>query len=221
MKRSLISVILAMVVGLCALPLVAKTANPGQWDYLQPGRDQVIASLNTVELLQRHHYSNAPLDDARSEKIYAGYLKMLDPARSYFTAADIAEFDRWKDSFDDLLKKGDLGPGFYIYIRQLERQQSRLHYALNLIDKGLDSIDFTLEEDLLVDRENAPWAKNVHELDDLWRKRVKDEVLRLKLAGKPSADIQSLLSKRYKAQLARLQQTRSEDVTGQCGKLRH
>ncbi|KAB0548773.1 tail-specific protease [Pseudomonas argentinensis] len=212
MKRSFISATLALVLGLGALPLAAKTSQADPWEYLQPDRDQVIASLNVVELLQRHHYSKPPLDDARSEKIYQGYLKMLDPARSYFTAADIAEFDRWKDKFDDLLKKGDLEPGFHIYKRQLERQQDRLNYVQGLLAKGVDKIDFTVDESLLVDREKAPWAKDVAELDDLWRKRLKDEVLRLKLAGKEPKAIQELLTKRYKAQQARLQQTRSEDV---------
>ncbi|MGY2437805.1 carboxy terminal-processing peptidase, partial [Escherichia coli] len=47
---------------------------------------------------------------------------------------------------------------------------------------------------------------------ELWRKRVKDEVLRLKIAGKETNDIQELLTKRYKNQLARLKQTRGEDV---------
>jgi carboxyl-terminal processing protease len=65
---------------------------------------------------------------------------------------------------------------------------------------------------LLVDRKDAPWAKNEAELDDLWRKRVKDEVLRLKIAGKDPAKIQETLTKRYKNQLARVGQTRSEDV---------
>ncbi|TWE09789.1 S41A family C-terminal processing peptidase-1 [Pseudomonas sp. AG1028] len=212
MKRSFLSATLALVLGLGALPLAAKTTQADPWEYLQPDRDQVIASLNVVELLQRHHYSKPPLDDARSVKIYQGYLKMLDPARSYFTAGDIAEFDRWKDKFDDFLKKGDLEPGFAIYKRYLARQQDRLNYVQGLLAKGVDKIDFTVDESLLIDREKAPWAKDVAELDDLWRKRLKDEVLRLKLAGKEPKAIQELLTKRYKAQQARLQQTRSEDV---------
>ncbi|WP_165497304.1 carboxy terminal-processing peptidase [Phytopseudomonas dryadis] len=212
MKRSLISATLALALGLGALPLAAKTSKADPWEYLQPDREQVIASLNVVELLQRHHYNKPPLDDKRSEKIYEGYLKLLDPARSYFIATDIAEFDRWKDKFDDLLKNGDLGPGFFIYKRQLERQQERLQYVQNLLAKGVDKIDFSIDEDLLVDREKAPWAKNVAELDELWRKRLKDEVLRLKIAGKEPAAIQELLAKRYKSQQARLQQTRGEDV---------
>ncbi|NRH26623.1 tail-specific protease [Pseudomonas sp. MS19] len=212
MKRSLLSATLALTIGLGSLPLSAKTNDADHWNYLQPDREQVIASLNVVELLKRHHYNKPPLNDERSEIIYNSYLKMLDPARSYFTAGDIAEFDKWQDQFDDFLKSGNLEPGFVMYKRQLQRLQGRLEFALAMLEKGVDKIDFTVDEDLLIDRENAPWAKNTAELDDLWRKRVKDEVLRQKIAGKDLKDIQEQLIKRYKRQLTRLDQTRGEDI---------
>ncbi len=204
------STALAVVLGLQAMSAAAKTG-PENWEYLQPDREQVVASLNVVELLKRHHYNKPPLDDARSQKIYDSYLKTLDPARSYFTAADIGEFDQWRNKFDDLLKSGDLEPGFLMYKRQLVRVQERLDYALLLL-QDTSKLDFSVEESLLVERENAPWAKDRAELDDLWRKRVKDEVLRLKLAGKEPKAIEELLSKRYKSQLKRLDQTSGEDV---------
>ena len=212
MKRSLASTALALVLGFSALPLAAKTTPATSWDYLQPDRDQVIASLNVVELLKRHHYNKPPLNDERSIKIYDNYLKLLDPSRSYFMASDIAEFNQWRNQFDDLLKSGNLEPGFAIYRRHLTRLQERLDFALAELAKGVDKIDFSVDEDLQVDREKAPWAKDRAELDDLWRKRVKDEVLRLKIAGKETKDIQELLTKRYKNQLKRLKQTRGEDV---------
>ncbi|MNF38442.1 Tail-specific protease precursor [compost metagenome] len=212
MKRSLLSTLLALSLGLSALPLSAKTTSADPWEYLQPNREQVIASLNVVELLNRHHYNKPPLNDERSAKIYQGYLKMLDPSRSYFTAGDIGEFDQWRYQFDDLLKSGNLEPGFLIYKRHLERLQSRLQFALNMLEQGVDKIDFGIDESLLIDREEAPWAKDLAELDDLWRKRVKDEVLRLKIAGKEPKAIQELLIKRYKNQQARLRQTRGEDI---------
>ncbi|QKF51742.1 carboxy terminal-processing peptidase [Pseudomonas graminis] len=212
MKHFLPSTTLALLVGLTVLPMSASSFAANSWDNLQPDRDEVIASLNVVELLKRHHYSKPPLDDKRSEIIYQSYLKLLDPARSYFLASDIAEFDKWRFQFDDFLKSGDLAPGFTIYKRYLDRIKSRLDFALAQLNKGVDKIDLNTQETLLVDRKDAPWAKNEAELDDLWRKRVKDEVLRLKIAGKDPAKIQETLTKRYKNQLARLGQTRSEDV---------
>ncbi|MBK5000548.1 tail-specific protease [Pseudomonas sp. S31] len=212
MKHFLPSTALAMVIGLGSLALGGNASAANKWDSLQPDRDEIVASLNVVELLKRHHYSKPPLDDARSVIIYDSYIKLLDPARSYFTAADIAEFDKWKTQFDDFLKSGNLEPGFTIYKRYLDRVKSRLDFALAELAKGIDKMDFTTHETLLIDRKDAPWLKNQAELDDLWRKRVKDEVLRQKLAGKEPKQIQETLTKRYKNQLARLDQTRAEDI---------
>ncbi|MDH1631986.1 carboxy terminal-processing peptidase [Pseudomonas mosselii] len=212
MKHFLPSTALALMIGLGSLTLGGNAAAANKWDSLQPDRDEVVASLNIVELLKRHHYSKPPLDDARSIIIYDSYIKLLDPSRSYFTAADIAEFDKWKTQFDDFLKSGNLEPGFTIYKRYLDRVKQRLDYALGELNKGVDKIDFTVKEDLLVDRKDAPWMKNQAELDDLWRKRVKDEVLRQKISGKELKQVQETLIKRYKNQLARLDQTRAEDI---------
>ncbi|KIU54150.1 peptidase S41 [Pseudomonas putida] len=212
MKHLLPSTALALMIGLGSLPLAGAASAANSWDKLQPDRDEVVASLNVVELLKRHHYSKPPLNDARSVIIYDSYIKLLDPSRSYFMASDVAEFDKWKTQFDDFLKSGNLDPGFTIYKRYLDRVKSRLDFALAELNKGVDKIDFTTQETLLVDRKDAPWLQNQAELDDLWRKRVKDEVLRLKIAGKEPKAIQELLTKRYKNQLARLDQTRAEDI---------
>ncbi|AUB74638.1 peptidase S41 [Pseudomonas sp. Lz4W] len=212
MKHLFPSTALALFIGLGVLPFSANTFAANSWDNLQPDRDEVIASLNVVELLKRHHYSKPPLDDARSAIIYDSYLKLLDLSRSYFLASDITEFDKWKFQFDDFLKSGDLNPGFIIYKRYLDRVKSRLDFALAELNKGVDSFDFNAKETLQIDRKDAPWLKTEAELDDLWRKRIKDEVLRLKIAGKEPAKIQELLTKRYKNQLSRLDQTRSEDI---------
>ncbi|QHG63764.1 tail-specific protease [Pseudomonas putida] len=212
MKHFLPSTALALIVGLGSLTLGGNAAAANKWDSLQPDRDEIVASLNVVELLKRHHYSKPPLDDARSVIIYDSYIKLLDPARSYFTAADIAEFDKWKTQFDDFLKSGNLDPGFTIYKRYLDRVKQRLDFALAELAKGVDKMDFTTKETLLIDRKDAPWEKDQAALDDLWRKRVKDEVLRQKIAGKEPKQIQETLTKRYKNQLARLDQTRAEDI---------
>ncbi|WP_238936462.1 carboxy terminal-processing peptidase [Pseudomonas typographi] len=203
---------LALALGLSLLPMASPTFAANSWDTLKPDRDEVIASLNVVELLKRHHYSKPPLDDARSVIIYDSYIKLLDPARSYFLASDIAEFDQWKTQFDDFLKSGNLDPGFTIYKRYLDRVKDRLDYTLDVLNQGVGKLDFTTHDTLQVDRKDAPWVASKADLDTLWHKRLMDEVLRMKIAGKDDAQIQDTLTKRYKNQLARLDQTRAEDI---------
>lgn len=210
LARTALALALALTTSL--LPSVATASGKLHWESLNPERSQVIASLNVIELLKRHHYSKMTLDDARSSAIFDNYLKTLDPARSYFTAQDIAEFEAWRHRFDDFLQEGNLEPGFTLYKRQLERQQQRLTFALELLEQRFGELDFTGNESLETDREKAPWAADHAALDTLWRQRVKDEVLRLKIAGKEPEAIRELLVKRYRNQLNRLSQTRSEDI---------
>lgn len=187
-------------------------AKPADWSHLQPEHDQVIASLNIVELLRRHHYDKPPLDDTRSKKIHANYLKALDPARLFFTQQDLDHYSSWETRYDDFLRKGELEPGFELYRLYLSRQSAYLQQSLDILEKGIASLDFEVDESLETDREKAPWPATMEELQDLWRKRLKDEVLRLKLAGKDNEGIADLLGKRYRNQLKRMQQIRSEDV---------
>jgi carboxyl-terminal processing protease len=72
--------------------------------------------------------------------------------------------------------------------------------------------DFNQDEQLLIDRSEAPWADSEETLDYLWIKRIKNSLLGLVLAGKELPEAKETLLKRYKNQLNRAQQTKSEDV---------
>lgn len=212
MTLSLLRTTLAFVLGLSLAVSSSLASAATDWSHLQPERAQIIASLNIIELLKRQHYNKPPLDDARSQKIYAGYLKMLDPARQFFTRQDLQQRASWDKQFDDYLRQGNLEPGFELYRLYLQRQAAYLEQALTTLEQGIANIDFSIHESLETDRENTPWASDEAELKQLWRKRLKDEILRLRLAGKDDAGIQELLTKRYQNQRKRMQQIRSEDV---------
>ncbi len=212
MKMPIPSILTAGLLALLLSLGVQAASTPADWAHLQPEREQVIASLNIVELLRRHHYDKPPLDDNRSAKIHANYLKSLDPARLFFTRQDIEHYSSWENRYDDFLRKGELEPGFELYRLYLHRQSLYLEQSLATLENGIASLDFDRDESLETDREKAPWPADMDELQDLWRKRLKDEVLRLKLAGKDDQAIGELLTRRYRNQRKRMRQIRSEDV---------
>ena len=179
---------------------------------LKPTREQTIASLNTVELLRRHHYNKMSLDDQLSSEVFDTYLRQLDPQRSLFTAQDIAEFEKNRHNMDDMLLAGDLDFGFEMHRQQIDRVNQRMVFILSILSQGIDSLDFSTEQTIEIDREEADWVADEEALKQLWRRQLKDEVIRLKLAGREDQAIGELLVKRYKNQQARLAQTRSEDV---------
>ncbi|MDC1017644.1 carboxy terminal-processing peptidase [Pseudomonadales bacterium] len=167
---------------------------------------------NIVDALSSRHYVTTELNDLLSEQIYQGFLEDLDPSKSYLLASDIAEFDSLRYQLDDTLLRGDAKPAFIIFNRYHQRVLARFGSILAQLEKGTDVFDFERDEFLELDREEAPWATNNAELDDLWRRRLKNAVLNLRLADKEPEKIQELLLKRYKNRLTRTRQTNSEDV---------
>jgi carboxyl-terminal processing protease len=85
----------------------------------------------------------------------------------------------------------------------------RIQYALKQLDK---EPDFTVKESYVFDRSKGPWAKDSTELDDVWRKRVKNDVIGLLLAGKTWPQAQETLRKRYQNFAYRSRQISADDV---------
>ena len=187
-------------------------ANTTDIPVLTPENEHAITNRAVVHHLYQHHYSRKYLNNEFSEKVYTRYLDILDNTRSYFTQGDIDQFEQYRDKLDDAIKTNDLEPAFVIYNRYEKRAIERLDYALALLKKGMKQFDFKQNESLELDRENAAWAKSNKELNELWRKRIKNTVLNLKLAGKEGKDIIELLERRYESQLNRIKQTNSEDA---------
>ncbi|MCP4693244.1 MAG: tail-specific protease, partial [Desulfobacterales bacterium] len=107
---------------------------------------------------------------------------------------------------------GNLAPAFTIFNQYRRRQAERLIFAIKLVERGVENVPMNVEEALEIDREKAPWPVDAAELNELWRKRIKNEILTLKLAGKPMKDIGDLLDRRYRGRLHRLSQMDREDA---------
>ena len=198
-----------------ALCLGAGTELPGdQAAPLAPLDVHQRTSLTIVEQLRHNHYLRKALNDQASSEVFDNYLGSLDRARVYFTAEDIAAFEQHRHRLDDALKRGDLRPGFEIFNRYQERLAERLEFLLTELAKGVDLFDFTLDDSIELDRSEAPWLAAGEQVDAIWRKRLKSAVLNLRLNGKENAEIQELLTKRYRNRLKQAQQTKSEDAFG-------
>ena len=179
---------------------------------LAPDKEQTITNIDIIDKLKYQHYQRTSIDDRLSSKVFDQFISGLDSSRLYFLASDIVEFEKFRYQLDDALEAGNLGPAFTIFNRYQERLVQRLVYLINMIDAGLDRLNLEADEVIAVERKTADWPQTVTELDDLWRKRLKNNVINLKLAGKNPDDIATLLGKRYRSQLNRVLQQTSEDV---------
>jgi carboxyl-terminal processing protease len=71
---------------------------------------------------------------------------------------------------------------------------------------------FDAEETFRTDRKDIPWPHSEAEMQELWRKRLKSNVISLKLADKSLEEIQETLLRRYRNQLKRVQQNSADDA---------
>ncbi|MBA3580989.1 MAG: carboxy terminal-processing peptidase [Gammaproteobacteria bacterium] len=162
--------------------------------------------------LQAFHYQKLSIDDAMSSKLLDQYLKQLDPGRSYFLQADIAEFEKYRNTLDDDLKSGQLTSAFIMFNRLKERRTQQLNFFLESLPQRIQQFDYKKEEALELKREDAPWPANTADAYDLWRRQLKAEVLNLRLANNDWPKITTDLQKRYRNQLNRLNQIKNDDV---------
>jgi len=209
MKSRITAVLFAFLLAVPAV-LLARNEAPASVG-LAPTADQATTSKLVYGLLSdsRYAYRPRPADDAMSEDIFRRYLEALDGSKQFFTADDIKRFEPYRLRMDDAVRGGDPSPAFAMFQVYRERVVERVAYAQKLL-KG--EFDFSGEERWEYDREHAPWAADAAELDQVWRKSVMNDWLRLKLAGKEPAEIRKTLEKRY-AQLARsVDQLKGEDV---------
>jgi carboxyl-terminal processing protease len=161
-------------------------------------------------LLDGNHYSKLKFNDSLSAVVLDGYIKNLDNTKTYFLASDIASFQKYKTTLDDLTKEQNVEPAFEIYNVFRKRFAERLDYVLGTLVKK--DFDFTLEEYYDTDREKASWPASVDELNSVWEKIIKSQALSLKLAGKSKEEITDALYKRYERFVKSVNQTNSEDV---------
>ncbi len=167
------------------------------------------ASKRITSRFEKSHYKQFELNDAFSAEVFDRYLETLDFNRLFLTQEEVEALSKWRVEFDDQLSSGETTAAYDIFNVSLQNRFERYQYALSLLD---NEITFEANDEMLVDRSKEPWAKNDAELNELWRLRVKNDALNLKLAGKEWPDIQDTLKKRYNNALKRLTQTKSEDV---------
>ncbi|WP_417924882.1 carboxy terminal-processing peptidase [Collimonas pratensis] len=192
-----------------ALSTAAHALESGPPPVLTPLQQQAQAAHLSAQFLTRFHYKPVKLDDALAEKILNRYVKSLDPEKFFFIQSDIDQFTAQAGKLDDAIYKEDLSIPFSIFNLYQQRIVDRLSYARELLKQGFD---FSQKEDYAFLRDKEPWPKTEAESRDLWRKRVKNDWLRLKLAGKKDAAIRDTLSKRYENSLARAYKYKSDDV---------
>ena len=190
-----------------ALPPIANATIED--DSLRPDpRHESVGELVT-EFIQKSHYLHISVDDELSSRVMDRYIEALDGNRMYLLKSDIEYFENYRYRLDDMVRSRPLDPIYEMFSIYQTRVRERLEFALTELET---EPDFTIDEVYQFDRSEERWAETAEELDEIWRKRVKNDALRLALAEKPWEETQELLQKRYQRYVKRIDQVNADDV---------
>ncbi|HEY1789152.1 MAG TPA: carboxy terminal-processing peptidase [Verrucomicrobiae bacterium] len=212
--------ILATFLGSSAvLPLKAAPA------LLAPGPNDGSVAYVTARLLEEFHYTQHPFDTEISKRFYNSYLDDYDPEHLYFLQSDLDEFSRYRTNLDTLTLgphgQADVSPAYVIFNRFKERLQQRVAYAGELLKH--DNFKFTSDEQVRINRKDAPYPRNLDDAKRIWRQQLLWDILRLKLdketngpgstlSRADAADIAQTLQRRYDRELRQCDELESSDV---------
>jgi carboxyl-terminal processing protease len=187
----------------------ANSPSPVGDDPLAPEpRHENIGQLIT-QFIQKSHYLRISVDDELSSKVMDRYIEGLDRNRMYLLASDIEFFERYRYELDDIVRNEPLDPVFDMFSIYRTRLRERFEFALSVLEQ---EPNLTVDEEYQYDRTEEPWARSRTELDELWRRRVKNDIVNLALTDKNWEDTRDVLEKRYTRFLKRMDQVNNDDV---------
>lgn len=176
---------------------------------IKPEEQQGLVCKEVVALIENYNYKKIQINDSISSLILDKYVKALDPSKYYFLASDIKDFEKYRNTLDDDFRNGDLSAPFYIFNVYLKRYNEWINFSLSQINK---KYNFNQNETYVYDREKMPWISSSTELNDIWQKRVKYELVNLRIAGTSEAKNVETLTKRYQNLKSQVSKINNQDV---------
>lgn len=181
---------------------------------LKPTTQHEIIAKTVAELLEYQSYKRVPMNDSISNIVFDNLIKMIDPGKNYMLQSDIDGFQQYRNNMSQDFRKGDLTSSFFIYSKYVDRFLQAMNYALAELDA---KHDFTKDETYNSFREKEKWFTTDAQLKDQMRKRVKYDLLNLKLAGSDSVKVdeaknKETLKSRYNNLISQVKKTNSNDA---------
>ncbi|MBE9598825.1 carboxy terminal-processing peptidase [Pedobacter sp. MC2016-24] len=207
LKRILLVTFTAAVLACHAAPQPQQMV-PGVSNIV-PDEKQALVCKEIVGLIENYNYKKIQINDSISSLVLDKYIKDLDPSKSYFLASDIKDFEKFRYTLDDDFRIGNLNAPFYIFNVYLKRYNEWVNYSLAQIKVKQN---FDQDETFVYDREKMPWSSSTAALNDSWKKKIKFELLNLKVAGTSEAKNVETLTKRYQVLKSQAAKANNQDV---------
>ncbi|MEZ6125730.1 MAG: carboxy terminal-processing peptidase [Planctomycetaceae bacterium] len=162
-----------------------------------------------ADMITSRHINHPEIDDELAARLLKRYIEVWDPQKLYFLQSDVDLFNASAKVLDDQIRSGNVSFASTVF----ERFQLRMREREPLIGQLIDAEhDFNADEEMVLDPDDLEWAKSEAELADRWRKRIKFDLLVLKLDDTELAEARTRLHKRYHRNRTLMDQTESHEV---------
>ena len=156
------------------------------------GGGPIVAEL-VGRLLEQTHYARRPIDDAVSKEFLRNYIEAYDYNHMILEKSDVDEFEaKYATTLDERIKDGDVEAAYEIYERVLKRLDERVALVKTLTSS---TFTFTNDDKIVLDRHELPWPATPADAKELWRLRIKHEVLLERLAKLKSDEAKAAAAK--------------------------
>ncbi len=196
-----------LVFGACLLLLAAGFVRGG--DAVKVSPDDGRTAQLVANMVSARHINHPAINDELSERLLKRYVDVWDSQKLYFLQSDIDEFEKYKDQLDDLIRSGNVDFAVTVFERYLLRLGERMPLIGKLIDADHD---FSVQEEMVLDPDDLQWTRTVAELQERWRKRIKFDLLMLKLGDTELTEARSRLHKRYHRNQQFMEQTEGHEL---------
>lgn len=176
---------------------------------MKPGSNDRHIAVAVRRQLEREHFLRKSIDDEMAQRWFAAFLEALDPMKVYFLQSDVDGFMQKRESLDDLVKRGDVTFAYEVLDRFLQRVDARLPLIERLIQAPQD---FTAPESIVIDRDETKWARSEAEAEDVWRRRIKYDLLVQKMEKTPLEEAKDKLLRRYRSLAKRSHQMTADEL---------
>ncbi len=164
-----------------------------------------------VTLLEQAHYNRDAIHSGEYAQVVPEYMTALDGQHLFFLESDKADFvNRFgKNVYYNVDYLGKIDAAYDIFYQYDDRVTARIAWIFGELKKDMD---FTVPETFRVDRSKSPWPSTSVEADELWRKRLKFEVLAELLNKKTPEKAREVVRKRYERMLKNVGETEGSEL---------
>ncbi len=164
-----------------------------------------------IQLLEQAHFNRDSVKSSDYTEVISTYMGDLDGQKLFFLASDKAAFEKKYGStvYENASFLGNIDAAYQIYATYETRAIARINWIFTELET---EFDLTTDATYGTDRTKADWPSTPPNADELWRTRIKFELIDQILNKKPVEEAKKTVRKRYEQMLKSLGETEGRDL---------